>query len=404
MKLQDVKTTVLQSVAQALGQTYMEQNGYLEEIPVENLTDVGKAITDTTMATERFTSTLSSLMARRIIDEGNFTPIYGDMIIDRILWGSYVEYTKIDFAEVIEDAMLTPVDGKDYSALEHTFYKPKASTKVFEEGKGICIPLSYQRDNLMESFTNYDSLNAYIEKIKAKQLMTLREVSDRYCAMLAMAGILISAKATQTAVYLLDEALSAGIKGITAETTSEDALNNSDYILFCAKKMNEIRENMKVSTAVYNNGSWAVGSSDNILYLLTKYSNALQFDVRSNVFNKDEISLGKYKSIPMWQAVRASADASGFDYTTASTVKVSADKTNKLGIGKDAVELSDVIGFLWDRKALGYCVFREKMTSNYTSCADFWTDWLHYLTNQLVNSDYPMVAFINGRKAVATTE
>ena len=236
--------------------------------------------------------------------------------------------------------------------------------------------------------------------IIAIQLRTLREVSDGYCAMLAMAGILISAKATKTAVYLLDEALSAGVKGITAETTSEDALNNSDYILFCAKKMNEIRENMKVSTAVYNNGSWAVGSSDNMLYLLTKYSNALQFDVRSNVFNKDEISLGKYKSIPMWQAVRASADASGFDYTTASTVKVSADKTNKLEIGKDAVELSDVIGFLWDRKALGYCVYREKMTSNYTSCADFWTDWLHYLTNQLVNSDYPMVAFINGRKTV----
>lgn len=199
---------------------------------------------------------------------------------------------------------------------------------------------------------------------------------------------------------MLDEAETAGVDGITSSTTAEAALENPAYVKYVAKRISEVRNNMKVPTVAYNNGNWAVGSKRNNLYLMNKYVSSLKFDVKSGLFNKEEIGFGAYKEIPMWQAIKASGSATeSFDWSTASTISFAADNTNKLGIGTSAVEIEDVLGFLFDYKAIGMTIFKEYLTSSYTACADFWNEFLHSLTNQIVDSDYPMVAFINGRAA-----
>ena len=173
-------------------------------------------------------------------------------------------------------------------------------------------------------------------------------------------------------------------------------MHNNAYVLFVAEKIDEIRNNMIVDTVAYNNGTYAIGSTDNILYLLSAYTRALRFGVKSGLFNKDEVAFGEFKPIPMWQSPKANANAKVmFDYPAASTMSFTADPKNKLGIGTGAVELKNVLGVLFDKKAVGMTVFKEYVTSQYTACADFWNEFLHYLTNQIVDSDFPIVAFIN---------
>ena len=395
MLLQEVKTITQMSVAQTMGHEYMQQNGYLTEIPAEKLADVGRDIMDSTMLTEKYTKALSVIMARRESYVDEFKPLYGDIMVSREEWGGYIERDYIDFADIMDDPIMTLEDGKDYSAIEHKFYKPKVSSKIFEEGKSIMIPMSYQRASLTESFNSYDGMNAYLSKIRQKTRETLKFAFDRYAGILVECGIAISDKATKTAVHLLTEAKAEGI--VAAETTSADAvklLNNKEFLLFVLRRMSQIRSNMLVPSVAYNNKDLAVQSDRNILYLNTWLSRAIQFGIYSAAFNKNDVTI-EYKEIPMWQASKAAAASETlFDYATTTTVSFAADTTNKLGIGTEPVKIDNVIGFLFDWRAIGMCIFKEYTTSNYTACGDFWNEFTHSLTNQLVDSKFPMVAFI----------
>lgn len=395
MLLQEVKTITQMSVAQTMGHEYMQQNGYLTEIPAEKLADVGRDIMDSTMLTEKYTKALSVIMARRESYADEFKPLFGDILVSREEWGGYIERDYIDFADIMDDPIMTLEDGKDYSAIEHKFYKPKVSSKIFEEGKAIMIPMSYQRASLTESFNSYDGMNAYLSKIRQKTRDTLKFAFDRYAGILVECGIAISDKATKTAIHLLTEAKAEGI--VAAETTSADAvklLNNKEFLLFVLRRMSQVRSNMLVPSVAYNNQDLAVQSDRNILYLNTWLSRAIQFGIYSAAFNKDDVTI-EYKEIPMWQASKAAAASETlFDYDTTTTVSFAADTTNKLGIGTEPVKIDNVIGFLFDWRAIGMCIFKEYTTSNYTACGDFWNEFTHSLTNQLVDSKFPMVAFI----------
>ena len=397
MNIIDVQTITRQAVAQALGDTYMAQNGYLENIPAEKLIDVGKDVNNGINATvEIYTKSLLSLLAKHVIDEGEIATQYDDILVDRVEWGGFIESSLIDFAEIMDDPVLQVQDGVDFSQVEHTFYAAKVQTKVYDEGKGICVPISIQSVMLTEAFNNYESMNAYLSKIRAKVKLTMRKALDRYCGVLVEGGIATSVLGTQTAIYLLDEAYADGVNGITTTTTPEEALMNEDYLVYTARKMSEVRSNMKVDSCAYNDGSIAVATPESMLYLNTHFSRALQFGIFANTYHKEDIKFGEYKEIPMWQA-SASSRNKKFPYDACTAIRFSADSTNKLGLGTSAIAIDDVIGFMFNPKAIGVCMYKEYMTSSYTASADFWNEFLHVLVNQLLNTAYPMVAFINGR-------
>ena len=60
----------------------------------------------------------------------------------------------------------------------------------------------------------------------------------------------------------------------------------------------------------------------------------------------------------------------------------------------DKFTINNIIGVVFDKRALGICAFREKMTTNYTASADFWNNFYKVKLNMAMDSDYGMVAFI----------
>lgn len=404
MKLEEVKNITQQMVAQALGQTYMEKSGLLGSISTQKLIDIGKDITESDNTVEKATKALCVLLAKREVDEGTFNPLFNDIIVDRVEWGGFIERDKIDFADIMDDPVFGITDKKDYSDIEHTYYAPKVRSKIYDEGKAIMIPISIQRETLTEAFYSWDKMNAFISKIRSKVKQTLKLAIDRYCSALVDGAIVISAKATNTAIYLLDDALADKVEGITEETTPIEALANPHFILYVAKRIAEVRDNMKVPTTAYNNGSWAVASEENNLYLLTNYVRNLKFDVKSGLFNKEDVGFGDFKSIPCWQGYKMTIgnpsdnNYSKFKFSVSSTISMAPDPTNKLGIGVGSISVSNVIGLLFDKKALGLTVFKEYTTTSYTASADFWNEFIHSVTNQILDSDYPIVAFLLDRK------
>ena len=391
MKLENVASVVQEATAQAMGTEYMEKLGTLSPIDGAKLVDIGKDITNTTMTTEKFTKALVSVLGRREIDGLTYTPLYSDIIVNRVEWGGFIERVKIDMADIMDSPMFALQDKKSYADIEHTFYQPKVISKIYEEGKGIMIPISIQSEMLTEAFTSWDRMNEYLTRIRAVIRETLKFAMDKYASILVEGAIAISDKATHTSVHLLTEAIAEGI--IPEATTSEQALNKEEFLVYASRRIAQVRDNMKVRTVAYNNGNIPMQSTDNNLYLLSEFARNLKF-AKSGIYNEQMIDFGESKTIPMWQGITSSEKTEKFDFANTSVISLAADPTNKLGIGTEAVKISNVIGLLFDRKAIGITIYKEKMTSSYTASADFWNEYLHALTNQIIDSDYPMVAFI----------
>ena len=129
------------------------------------------------------------------------------------------------------------------------------------------------------------------------------------------------------------------------------------------------------------------------LALLSQFVEDTKFFLRADTFNPDDIGIGVFDEVTAWQGIKESSTAE-FDRDTISKVMISADPNNKLGIGTTAYTKSGVVGLMFDYKAIGMCLQRNKVSSGYVACADFWNQFHHMLVNYLLDSSYAIVAFI----------
>lgn len=393
MKLEDVKMLTQQALAQSMGKDYMEQNGYLEGIPAEKLIDIGRDI-DELGTTEKFTKALVSLMAKFECTTLGYEMMFKDIVVDRIEWGGFVQRAKIDIADVYDDPMSAPVNKQSYAELEHTFFQPKVTAKVYEEGKDLMIPISISAEILKESFKGWDALNGFLSQIRESVRETRDMVLDSWANVLVNSAIAESCKATNTEVRLKSMAVADGVTGVSAEDTPEKLLLNKHFLSYASEKIGVIRSNMKARTDAYNNRSLSVGAIQQSAYFLTPFIKARMNGLLADTYNRDERDIGDFVEIPRWQSVKGEpANTTPFGFGDVSSISFSADTTNKLGLGVGAITLNNIIGVVFDKRALGICAFREKMTTNYTASADFWNEYLHLLINFILDTDYNIVAF-----------
>lgn len=393
MKLEDVKVLTQQALAQSMGHSYMEQNGYLEGIPAEKLVDIGRDIADMG-TTEKYTKALVSLMAKFECTTLGYKMMFSDIVVDRIEWGGFVQRAKIDIADVYDDPMSAPVNKQSYAELEHTFFQPRVTAKVYEEGKPLMIPISISADTLKESFRSWDALNGFLSQIRESIRETRDMVLDSWANTLVNAAIAVSCKSTKTEVPLKTMAVGAGVNGVTMESTSTQLLDNPKFQAYVSEQIGIVRSNMKARTNVYNNGKLSVGAIQQNAYFLTPFVKARNNGLLADTYHREERDIGKFVEIPRWQAVKGeTSDTTPFGFSDVSSISFSADLTNSLGLGTEAVTLNNIIGVVFDKRALGICAFREKMTTNYTASADFWNEYLHLLVNYILDTDYNIVAF-----------
>lgn len=390
MKWEDVTTLTQKALAQSMDKTYMEQLGDISALPIEKLVDVGKDVTDMDNTVEKFTKALVSVIAYYEFMQVNVKDEFNDLFIKSEEWGGFVERIYYGLATVIDDPMYNTVNGTSYADIEHKFYQPEVSAKVFNEAKACMIPISIQRDTLQEAFKGPEQLNSYISGIHAMVANTVSMVRKAYGRMAVAAGIAISDKATHTAVHLLTEAKAAGI--VESTTTAAQALQSPDFLAYACKRISEIKDYITVESTAFNNGSVLASANEVKTYLLNEFERSVRFNLRADTYNPEDRSLGDYKTVTAWQGV--ASNNKKFDLASLSAIKIAADADNKLGLGTAAVNINNVIGFAFDSRAIGCCLSKTKITSNYTSCADFWNEFTHILTNWLVDTNLPMVAFI----------
>ena len=382
---------VQQAVAQAVGETYMAQTGQLSDLPSYKLADVGNAVFDAQGGVDLVTKTLVDAMGAF---ECEVRPYEGDLssiMVKPMEWGGFIERAYIDLATIVDDPRMNLVNGTSYD--DHVYYAPSVQAKIYQEAKGILTPYSITEDMLKTAFTGWNQMEKFIGGIRANASRTIEAGINSMKHMLVQCGIATSVSGTSTAIHLLTDAIADGI--VAAGTTAPEALQAPEFLCYALERIADTRDNMKVLSTAFNNGSIptnAYSDADTKLILLNKFEKACKFRLKSKVFNRDELSIGDYDRTAAWQG---HDNGSGkFGLQTVSSVKIAADAGEKLGIGSSAFSQDYVIGFAFDRLALGLCPFNRKVTSSYTAISDHWNTYHHLYCNALLDANYNMVAFV----------
>lgn len=340
------------------------------------------------------------------------------------------------------------------AGIEHGTFKPAAQSKFYDEGKAFMIALSTIREQLFTAVRSLSELNKLISamqisvdntiQLKAEvgalatvstgiaraialgneiPLVTLynewvasqtantdytvtykslteepTDFSDNYANYFKKnsAGAFVAqdtATFTAGAVYEKTTTEGAALKTVP---TGWAALNDENFVAFVLETIANTEDEVKRFTAVYNNHQHVTFSNDSRLILLSRFANRAKFGVRANTYNEQLLGIGDYERVTGWQAV-AKADTDPFAPETLSSISLSKASAEKVGLtvagGATGLTLTNIIGFLYDRYALGISLDKKKVTTSYTASQDKYNTYHHNIINYIIDDNFPMVAF-----------
>lgn len=333
------------------------------------------------------------------------------VLMDAWEFGSVLEKISADVPEAEENDTWNLTDGKAYS--QDVFHKPTVSAKFFNSKVTFEVPVSITERQVKESFSNAAQLNGFISMIYAavEKSMTIkadalimRTISNMIAeTVLAdavafggtagnMAGADLSKASTARCVNLLklyNDKYFPATPGTAATTpnpdalTAEKAITDPDFIRFASYVMGTYADRLQSISTVFNVGGKERFTPKDMLHvvLLSDFAKAAQTYLYSDTFNRGDVLLPQAETVPFWQV-------SGKNYEFASTGHIKVKESS----GKD-VEITGVLGVMFDRDALGVCNLDRRVTTNYNAKAEFFNNYYKFDAGYFNDTNENFVVF-----------
>ena len=411
MKFVDVAGIVAKAAAQVLGADYMSEAGNIAAYDAGQLADLGTKIEGTatgsnaTLGVDVALKTILDECGKIVFESRSYAGELDEMFIDAREWGGYMVRYYFGLQSIMTDEMWNPDGFVDYfaansagvndalriAAIEHGYFKPNVTAKIFQKAMSHMTPITTMREQFTVAWTSWDKINDFISSILTQVENTIKALSQAKAHALLCCAVYIAAAAGNIR-YLLDE-----FNGESGTMTEAEAMQDKDFLAYMLEEISTTRDNMRLMSAAYNdpgNISFSQGD-DNKLVMLNKAAKAAKFRVRANTYHEDLLGIGDFMGITAWQAF---LDSSGnnFGFDTISTVTINTYNGGIEPVSNvDPVvfEQSGVIALAFDRRALGICLKKDKVTSNYSASVDRWNSYYHTLFSQVIDPNFKMVVF-----------
>ena len=322
------------------------------------------------------------------------------VLMDAWEFGSVLEKISADVPEAYENDTWDLKDGKTYS--QDVFHKPTVTAKFFNSKVTFEVPVSITERQVKESFSNAAQLNGFISMIYAavEKSMTIkadalimRTINNMIAeTVLAdakafgaaaagdMTGVNLSSASTARCVNLLKL---YNDKYSPDELTAAKAITDPDFIRFASYVMGTYADRLQSISTVYNVGGKERFTPKDMLHvvLLSDFAKAAQTYLYSDTFNRGDVLLPQAETVPFWQG-------SGKNYDFASTGHINVKES-----GGKAVEITGVLGVMFDRDALGVCNLDRRVTTNYNAKAEFFNNYYKFDAGYFNDTNENFVVF-----------
>ena len=393
----DVKQiyTLINSVSgEVLGKT---------DIVTEDLTgivDLGKEVFNQN-AVDNYVKSLVNHIGKVIFVNRPYAGKVPSVLMDAWEFGSVLEKISADVPEAEENDTWNLTDGTSYD--QDVFHKPTVTAKFFNSKVTFEVPVSITERQVKESFSNAAQLNGFISMIYAavEKSMTIkadalimRTINNMIAeTVLAdaqafgataagdMAGADLASASTARCVNLLK--LYNDKTGASTKLTAAKAITDPDFIRFASYVMGTYADRLQSISTVFNVGGKERFTPKDMLHvvLLSDFAKAAQTYLYSDTFNRGDVLLPQAETVPFWQG-----NGQNYDFASTGHIKV------KESGGKD-VEITGVLGVMFDRDALGVCNLDRRVTTNYNAKAEFFNNYYKFDAGYFNDTNENFVVF-----------
>lgn len=321
------------------------------------------------------------------------------VLMDAWEFGSVLEKISADVPEAEENDTWNLEDGTRYD--QDVFHRPTVTAKFFNSKVTFEVPVSITERQVKESFSNAAQLNGFISMIYAavEKSMTIKAdalimrtinnmiaetvLADAQAFGATAAGAVadLSSASTARCVNLLK--LYNDKTGASTKLTAAKAITDPDFIRFASYVMGTYADRLQSISTVFNVGGKERFTPKDMLHvvLLSDFAKAAQTYLYSDTFNRGDVLLPQAETVPFWQG-------SGKNYEFASTGKINIQES-----GGKAVEISGVLGVMFDRDALGVCNLDRRVTTNYNAKAEFFNNYYKFDAGYFNDTNENFVVF-----------
>ena len=395
MEVKQIYTLINSVSGEVLGKTDIVQED------LTGIVDLGKEVFNQS-AVDNYVKSLVNHIGKVIFVNRPYAGKVPSVLMDAWEFGSVLEKISADVPAAEENDTWDLTDGQTYS--QDVFHKPTVTAKFFNSKVTFEVPVSITERQVKESFSNAAQLNGFISMIYAavEKSMTIkadalimRTINNMIAeTVLAdavafggtagnMANADLSTASTARCVNLLK--LYNDKTGASAGTklTAAKAITDPDFIRFASYVMGTYADRLQSISTVFNVGGKERFTPKDMLHvvLLSDFAKAAQTYLYSDTFNRGDVLLPQAETVPFWQG-------SGKNYEFASTGNIKVKES-----GGKAVEISGVLGVMFDRDALGVCNLDRRVTTNYNAKAEFFNNYYKFDAGYFNDTNENFVVF-----------
>ena len=340
---------------------------------LSNIVDVGTEIF-TNSDIDNYVTSLVNHIGKVIFVNRPYTGGTPSVLMDSWEYGSVLEKISADIPDATENDSWKLENGKEYSP--NVFYQPKVTAKFYNKKVTFEIPMSFTEMQVKESFSDASQLNAFISMLynAVDKSMTVKIDSLVMRTINNMIAETINHEIPESANY----ATTSTVKAVNllklynekfgAELTKDKALVTPEFIRFASLTMSNYVDRLSKISTLFNVGGKERFTSRDMLHviMLSDFKNAAEAYLQSDTYHENYTALPNAETVPYWQA-------SGTDYSfsSISTVHVTNSENKE-------VNISGVIGVMFDRDALGVCNSDRRVTTNYNAKGEFFNNFYKF--------------------------
>lgn len=297
--------------------------------------------------------------------EGN-TP---SVLMTETEWGAITEKIKyVGLPDATENETWELTDGESYDP--NVFTKPQVGAKFYSKRTTFEVPMSFVQRQIKSAFSGAGQVAAFFGMIENTIAKTMTVKQDSLI-MKTIGNFAMHAKTDATDTdYVRYVKLGTMYRSkFDKETTGEALLYDPEFVRFSSMIIKRIAKRMSGISTVFNANKNPRNTASKYLHMIlhADFTSAAEAYLQSDTYHDEFTKLPKSEVVPFWQG-----SGSAFAWDDTSTIK---------GIpsgGNEAVTVSNVLGVMFDRDALGVCNLNRRVTSNWNGKAEFTNNWYKF--------------------------
>ena len=350
MTTEQIYTVVNSAATQALGQ------GAIAAIDTASFVSLGNAVLSSATNTDAFLNTLAQRIGRTIISYREYKNKMRDLVLNDFEYGAILQKIKIAMPTAEEDESYDLTDGQSVDMYKVS--KPVVTQKLFVTRTPYQFKITIQRAHLKEAFLSESAMGGFIAAIFG-EVRNAIEFAMENLGRACYGNYIAEVAGGSREIKLVTE-----FNGLGGNVTAANALTNKDFLNFAFRRINEHIDYFQDMSVLFNDGSATrhTPKADLRIKLLSPFVRAAETVTQYAAFHETLVNVdGVYTPVSYWQSPN-------------NRSQVIAQRASD----DEATTVSNVIGVMHDRDALGiYQLWEEVSTSPLNSAGLYYNQFYH---------------------------